>query len=86
MFPHDRIRSHLIRAREIAAKAARDAEIIELLVQALIEGRRTGHATEAVMRKRFGFTAEELKTYGTAAVDAATQKWIALGAVDRDAA
>lgn len=83
MIPTDRIRFHLGRARERQEGAARDAETVHLLADALLEERRlSGAATEADLTARYGFTAEELARHRDAALDRATAHFVTAGEFD----
>lgn len=73
MFPHDRIRFHLLQARKLPEGEERRGAIAALLAEALTEARgRDGAASEETLRRRFGFTQAELDAHGAAAIDAAT--------------
>ena len=83
MLPIDRIRFHLLAARE----RGDERETVALMADALIEERRaTGSAGRGDLIARYGFTADEVDRLGGAGLDRATTRFVGNAMADPVAA
>ena len=87
MLPVDRIRFHVVRARDLPEGPGRDRETVLLMADALIEERRnTGAGTAEALRERYGFDQAELARHAVQALDEATRRFVGGNMVDPVAA